>query len=695
MGNSLYAASHNITTGYAADSSTYDLAVIGAGGAGMCLLLQLLTRPYFNDKRILVIEPRRKQSNDRTWCFWTLPEEAVHHALVSLADHHWSSFELANGRLIESGYQYHHLRSSALYKKVHALVKQHTCTDWIQDRVVAVQEHNSHVAIQTDTRHFTASLVFDSRFQAEQLAVLNRPDTVWQSFIGWRIQLEVAMEAPNSVRLMNFDVPQNGETQFMYCLPFENQQALVEITRFGKNCITEEEAADLLPEWIHRRLGAFTILEHERGKIPMTQGLNQDTPSSSRLIPIGTAAGAVKSTTGYAIKTMHDHACRIAESLEQEQTVPAIRRKPRFEFYDSLLLQILKDRPDRGKNIFDQLFHRNALHRIFCFLDEKTTIRQEIPLLFSLPVMDFLQAWYRKAAQRSSLSGRSRRVELIVLLLLLATVGLFQMNYLSAEGMTWFMLLGLIFPGIPHGAMDHCLNEKGPLTGSALIYFIGKYLFVMSLVVGLWLWNASVGVALFILYSAWHFGETDLREWGIFNRAGALLFGLSLLSIILFSHPAELSQLLYLLKADGFAQFVQPYHTVLERAAWIGFLLPLFRMNVAHYRSFGLLALILLLGKLLPLVPAFLWYFIAWHSVLGWMHLKELSGSANRQLILQATPFTLGAFSLFGVLWLLFPSMSSDPSQILPYIFIFIAALSAPHILLMHFHYRSSRVGEG
>jgi lycopene beta-cyclase len=48
----------------------YDLALVGAGGAGMCLLLALHQQGLLAERRILVLEPEAKTSNDRTWCFW-------------------------------------------------------------------------------------------------------------------------------------------------------------------------------------------------------------------------------------------------------------------------------------------------------------------------------------------------------------------------------------------------------------------------------------------------------------------------------------------------------------------------------------------------------------------------------------------------------------------------------------------------
>jgi len=669
------------------DPEIYDFAVIGAGGAGMCILLQFLKRPFFKNKRILVIEPNAKTANDRTWCFWTLPEETPYQELIALADYRWDKFRLPNGQVENSDYQYHHIPSIELYKEVHRLAEQHPFTDWIGEQVLETEKLAEGILIKTQKQDFIASLVFDSRFDEEQVNLLKGPETIWQSFIGWKIKLKDPTSNRDTVSLMDFDVLQSGNTQFIYYLPFDDNEALVELTRFGKSCVDEAEAKTLIHSWITENYGEYQVLDKEEGRIPMVQGLEKEVMSEGMIIPIGTAAGAVKSTTGYAIKKMFKHSYQIAEAIENKQKSPTIDQEQRFHFYDSLLLKILQDKPEKGKQVFEQLFEQNSINTIFKFLDEKTKLREEIPLLLSLPIPEFLSALYRKHAPKSAFSGRRFSSEIKILLLLLLTVGLFQLNIIDGQSLTFLMLIGLIFPGIPHGAMDHCLGKGGKLKGMGLVKFVGKYLMLMALILALWLWNASLGVALFILYSAWHFGETDLREWGMFGRLKAVVFGLGTLSVILFSHPVELEQMLYLLKAENFADLTLPYYGILEITAWILVLLPLLKISSSQLHSFLLLVFILFMGRFLPLVPAFLWYFIAWHSYLGWLHIKKLSGNSHFKLLKQSMPFTLGAFAVFIALYLFFPELTTDPARFIPYIFIFLAAISAPHILFMHLYY--------
>jgi len=49
---------------------------------------------------------------------------------------------------------------------------------------------------------------------------------------------------------MDFRIPQEQHTQFVYILPFSDTNALVEVTRFGTVPVQENEAAELLADYL-------------------------------------------------------------------------------------------------------------------------------------------------------------------------------------------------------------------------------------------------------------------------------------------------------------------------------------------------------------------------------------------------------------------------------------------------------------
>jgi|GEM_PF-5210627 len=68
-------------------NTSYDYIITGAGAAGLLTAVRMSADPFFKDKRILLLDKDRKQTNDRTWCWW----EKEGGLFDDILHHHWSS----------------------------------------------------------------------------------------------------------------------------------------------------------------------------------------------------------------------------------------------------------------------------------------------------------------------------------------------------------------------------------------------------------------------------------------------------------------------------------------------------------------------------------------------------------------------------------------------------------------------------
>ena len=137
------------------------------------------------------------------------------------------------------------------------------------------------------------------------------------------------------------------------------------------------------------------ILEEEIGAIPMTNLFDQHQktiPKTTQIIYIGTLGGAIKPTTGYGFKRMKNYADDLAIAIKNNKDLPTMYRKNRFRIYDIILLQIIDQYPERGKEIFERMFISQPLPRILKFLDEETTYLEEILIFSKLPIRLFLNS---------------------------------------------------------------------------------------------------------------------------------------------------------------------------------------------------------------------------------------------------------------------------------------------------------------
>jgi Brp/Blh family beta-carotene 15,15'-monooxygenase len=123
---------------------------------------------------------------------------------------------------------------------------------------------------------------------------------------------------------------------------------------------------------------------------------------------------------------------------------------------------------------------------------------------------------------------------------LLASLFFILFDWLDLQFLSYsFLGLGLVLVGIPHGAMDHILLKGKGVKPTFSLGFILSYLLKGAMMFFIWWLSPDVGLWLFILYSAWHFGQADFEEWGISSKGGAFIWGFWLLTFILTTHLNE------------------------------------------------------------------------------------------------------------------------------------------------------------
>ena len=646
---------------------TYDYLFAGLGASSCILIHELHRKGFLHEKKILVIDPSTKRANDKTYCFWSKDAEAITQDFSSMASHRWSKISTDNHPPEDMGdLKYYHINSLDLYNATKDILAKHQAT--VLNEIVLRVGASEQPYVVSDSGTFRAKTVFDARPPSLEKQ-LPADQNILQSFVGYKIELESDSLNPDACTLMDFNVPQQEHTQFVYVLPFSKHTALVELTRFGTDALSENSAAPILDAYIKERFGPYHRRDIERGVIPMYADLEPPKPIKG-VVPLGTRAIKVKPSTGYAFKKMHAHAKAICG------TEPAKKEPSRFRFYDRLLILILALWPHQGKPIFQRLFQVRDTAYILKFLDEKTSLWEDAKMFYKLPVLIFLRScftfWVRKKKPSLFLFGP---------VLLYFLLDLFLPRF-TEPVMYGLLAAGLLIVGIPHGAMDH-LTEGLSTTKRITLSFILKYLALMSGVYLLWVLSPTAAVLGFILYSAWHFGETDIEEWNIKTPFVGLLWGGLFLIALFAAHPTETQNILLLLDV---AIVDSPFHHSL---VFLGAISLSFAMALYFRRGQWLsLVCFLFLAQWIPLVIAFGTYFIFHHSYKGWSHLKASLGQNSVALFKNALPFNLGALALF-LFFFLNPQASFEKNVSL--FFVFISCISFPHIICMHRFYASRK----
>jgi lycopene beta-cyclase len=652
----------------------FDFILLGNGASSGLVLIELKKKKLLHSSQILIVEPFKGSSKNKNFCFWANPEDSIVTDLNHLIEHTWTEIEINQNKAEElNPLRYYHISN----RNIQNHIKEITATENIQylfPEVSSISIDTEGEFIQIDDQKYYSSNILDSRTPSFKKSKRNET-LIYQSFIGWVVRLKKEIVNVNSFKMMDFNIDQNHSTQFIYILPLDKSTALIEVTRFGENTITQAEADKILNEYIANQLGEFETIEIEQGCIPMSN-CNLDFQKNNSLTQLGARNYCVKPSTGYALKTMHSQAKKIVQLFEEKKPTQQnnINHKEatsgRFAFYDALLLIILLRWPSQGKKIFTQLFAKVDTNTILNFLDEKTTLKQEANIFRKLPITIFLRALVIQAIT----SPNFRTIAV-----LLTTITLICLSpFLQIQLIVGYSLLtiGMICVGLPHGAVDHLISSKS-LNNKITLEFVLTYLGLMTMMGAFWFFFPNITLIGFLLFSAFHFGQADIKSWKL-SQWMSILWGISVLTFILGTHKNETNDILSSISNVSLPFEVHP----LFIAPWLLYAILSNRKNMVVT-----LAWIILTCKL-PLMLAFGIYFIGQHSLISWNHINDFLQVKSRTLWLKSLPFQLGAWLILA-LFLIAEKQSIDLTLSNNYsnnwgvFFIFISCISMPHSIFM------------
>ncbi len=369
---------------------TYDYIIIGAGCAGLSLLMRIIDADETCSKKILLIDKAAKNNNDRTWCFW----EKDRGYFEDIVYRKWNKLFFKNEHLTKpldmGGYEYKMIRAIDFYNFCFERIRLLSNIEIKYADVTDVTFNNQQYSIQTKDELFTtkAKHVFSSLINEH-----SRTSNHWlllQHFKGWIIETKEEVFNANEAMFMDFNIPQHHEAEFVYMLPLSERKALVEYTVFSKEILPAQEYDIQLENYITRQLHIekHHIAETEFGIIPMTN--KRFSFFENGIYNIGSAGGQTKASTGYTFQFIQKQAACISKALSTDNDIKDCGNNiSRFHLYDSILLNVLCQRRMRGSDIFSRLFAAVPASRIFKFLDNETGFMDELTILKSMPVKTF------------------------------------------------------------------------------------------------------------------------------------------------------------------------------------------------------------------------------------------------------------------------------------------------------------------
>ncbi|MEM9554558.1 MAG: lycopene cyclase family protein [Acidobacteriota bacterium] len=403
------------------------LVIGGAGCAGLSLAAHLVDQGVVEEgvagreagRRVVLVEPRTRYVDDRTWCFWRgephLFEHCVRHAWTR-----WSVRTDETDVVVESAeHPYQHLPAAAFYREALGRLRRAPGVELrLGARVLGVEEHADGVRVETDAGALDAEYFFDSRPAPPRGGLV-------QSFVGRVIRARRPIFDDTTATLMDFrraaagpgcperavDTVSAQGVRFIYLLPFSPREALVEATEFSSESRPPKVYERMLDQYLAARgLDGAETVAREQAQLPMTP--LSPRAATSRVVPIGVAGGCARASSGYAFLAIQRTAAALAVALRAGRAPASVRPwRRRALAMDRIFLSVLEQQPTRAPGLFASLFARTPPSALVRFLADSDSWLDALRVVAALPKRPFLAAGWRELRGRGSVVAVDRRAE--------------------------------------------------------------------------------------------------------------------------------------------------------------------------------------------------------------------------------------------------------------------------------------------
>ena len=279
---------------------------------------------------------------------------------------------------------------------------------------------------------------------------------------------------------------------------------------------------------------------------------------------------------------------------------------------------------------------------------------------------------------------------------------IFKLNNFSISPLICLLLILTI--GVSHGSLDHIKGKKlfNILNIKKISIFYFSYILIAISVIIIWVIIPSISLIIFLLVASFHFGKEDtqflINKNSYFNQLLFFLKGLLIILAPMFFHFNETITIFKFLLVDNEIFYSTLEFIEVNKILPIGIILSTLSSVYLFLREFEIKKFIIFLDffsiliinyYLSPLI-AFTVYFCFLHSIRHSITLiyeidKNDFKNGLKVFGKKALPLTIltAIFCLIG-LYLLNSSYNLN-SSVLKIIFIGLASLTFPHILLEYF----------
>ena len=354
----------------------YDIAIVGAGCAGLSLAYKLID----SGLSICVLEKfSRSERVRKTWSYW----KSDSHPFGKLESNSYSSLEVIHKDttiLDCSSYNYVSIDSKDFDDYVIPQLDESANIDLIFScDIKNISRVNTKYNVEVGNKNISVEHVFDSRQDNVQASL-------YQVFHGFFIKLKKNKTV--TPKLMDFI--DSKDFHFFYVLPKNDGSILVESTYFSPKIYNEDEMTNAIKAYIEDNISSdYEIIRTEYGVIPMT---SVDPKLYEDINKIGISGGATRSSTGYTFMNIQRQTDYIANHLKKIPTVNPLKSLTWkiLRKMDHVLLKIIFNKPAISKDIMFNLFKKNNSNSVIRFLSDRPSISDILKIILNMPKLIFI-----------------------------------------------------------------------------------------------------------------------------------------------------------------------------------------------------------------------------------------------------------------------------------------------------------------
>ena len=364
--------------------------ILGAGASGLLLAYRMSQDSYFDDKSILIIDQVKDKGNDKTWCYWEEGEGEWDELLTKKWPKVFFGSEDFTDTIDISPYSYKMIRSEKFYHKLWRSIVLKPNITFVEDSVKTYVEVDNLVKVVTNKSTYFGLKLLNSIPDKTAYEKQQKYPVLQQHFMGWFVKTKIDCFEDSTATFMDFNIPQHGNTRFMYVLPIDKNMALFEYTLFSKDLLEHSEYEDAIKDYLkEKKVTDYEILEKENGAIPMTSFKFEElNPNSTN--NIGTAGGWTKASTGYTFYNTSIKTKDLVSFLKKEDDLSMFSKRTKYWFYDLILLDVLSKNNAKGSSLFGSIFKKVNVKTILKFLGEESSLREDMKIITSVSPKPFI-----------------------------------------------------------------------------------------------------------------------------------------------------------------------------------------------------------------------------------------------------------------------------------------------------------------